>query len=313
MYDFIGDVHGHAVELKLLLQKLGYNSSAHKEFERNTRKVFFLGDYIDRGNYQSETIEIVRGMVKKGNAIALMGNHEFNAIAYSIKSKDCNDFLRPHNKKNNLQHEAFLKEYEFGSADYFDVINWFKTLPIYVETDEFRAVHACWNSRAIDNVSKYLNSDNSLKEEYFAKAATGENDLYTDMEILLKGLEVDLPTGESFKDKDGITRKKVRCKWWDLSLRSFKDCAIAPKETLNNLPHTEISDEVLERYKGEKPVFFGHYWHKDVAPKPLSKKAICLDYSIGKDDPIAKLACYRHDGENELCRSKTVWIDKNFS
>jgi predicted MPP superfamily phosphohydrolase len=43
--------------------------------------VIFLGDYIDRGPEIQKVLQIVRGMVDRGNAIALMGNHEFNAMA----------------------------------------------------------------------------------------------------------------------------------------------------------------------------------------------------------------------------------------
>jgi hypothetical protein len=313
MFDFIGDIHGHAPELKKLLIKLGYSHNTDNVWEHESRKAFFLGDYIDRGSHQKETIEIVRSMVRAGNAVAIMGNHEFNAVAYSMKSERGNDYLRPHNEKNYKQHKAFLNEYEFGSDEYREVVEWFKTLPIYIETDSFRAIHACWNTKALYNISDYLNDDNTLKDEYFAQAATDGNSLYTDIEILLKGLEVNLPNGESFKDKDGITRRNVRCKWWDPCLKTFKECAIAPKETINNLPHTEISEDILERYYGDKPVFFGHYWYVEEAPKPLSDKAICLDYSVGKDEPLAKLACYRFDGENELSDNKTVWINKTLA
>ena len=99
MYDLIGDIHGHGQELKALLLKLGYELTdegwAHRE-----RKVIFLGDYIDRGPEQRESVNIVRSMVETGNALAIMGNHEFNAIGFSTLASDGKSFLRPHTDQN---------------------------------------------------------------------------------------------------------------------------------------------------------------------------------------------------------------------
>ncbi len=47
----------------------------------------FVGDYIDRGPAQVETIEIVRRMVDKGTARAIMGNHALNAIAWVTEKR----------------------------------------------------------------------------------------------------------------------------------------------------------------------------------------------------------------------------------
>lgn len=86
MIDFIGDVHGHADKLQELLIKMNYTDKdgcyAHPE-----RKVLFVGDYIDRGPQILQTLEIVKGMVERGNAIALMGNHEYNALCFTMKKK----------------------------------------------------------------------------------------------------------------------------------------------------------------------------------------------------------------------------------
>jgi len=48
MYDFIGDIHGHASELVDLLAALG--CSKHKGvYKHHERRAIFLGDFIDRG------------------------------------------------------------------------------------------------------------------------------------------------------------------------------------------------------------------------------------------------------------------------
>ena len=84
MIDLIGDIHGHADKLEALLLKLGYQKNkcvySHPE-----RKILFVGDYIDRGPKIRETLEIVRSMVESENAIALMGNHEYNALCFHFQ------------------------------------------------------------------------------------------------------------------------------------------------------------------------------------------------------------------------------------
>lgn len=42
-----------------------------------------------------KTIDIVYKMVTNEHAFAVIGNHEFNAIAYSLFDKNKADFLRP--------------------------------------------------------------------------------------------------------------------------------------------------------------------------------------------------------------------------
>ena len=84
MYDIIGDIHGHADKLEELLLKLGYTKN-HKQYSHRERKALFLGDYIDRGPKSHEVLKIVKHMVDGGHAIALMGNHEYNAICFHTK------------------------------------------------------------------------------------------------------------------------------------------------------------------------------------------------------------------------------------
>jgi predicted MPP superfamily phosphohydrolase len=94
MTDLIGDIHGHADKLEELLLKLGYKKSkgAYSHLER---KVLFVGDYIDRGPKIRETLEIVKSMVESENAIALMGNHEYNALCFHFQETE-GGHLRKH-------------------------------------------------------------------------------------------------------------------------------------------------------------------------------------------------------------------------
>src|SRR5580698_10478010 len=101
-FDIIGDIHGHADKLKGLLSKLGYELTG-KGYRHPERKAFFVGDYIDRGPQIKETLEIVRFMVENDQAIALRGNHEYNALCFHFQETD-GGHLRKHLIKNIIQH-----------------------------------------------------------------------------------------------------------------------------------------------------------------------------------------------------------------
>ena len=65
-YDVIGDVHGHAEALKDLLSAMGYKEM-RGHWSHPTRQAVFVGDFIDRGPLQVETVELVRAMVESGS------------------------------------------------------------------------------------------------------------------------------------------------------------------------------------------------------------------------------------------------------
>ena len=62
MYDFIGDIHGHADELEKLLTKLGYGKK-DGTWSHVSRIVVFLGDYIDRSPKQRESVAMISANV----------------------------------------------------------------------------------------------------------------------------------------------------------------------------------------------------------------------------------------------------------
>src|SRR5690606_29120708 len=135
MYDVIGNIHGYADALKRLLTKMGYRR-CDGVWQHPERKVVFLGDFIDRGPQQVETLEIALDMVENGTALAVMGNHEFNAVAFATPHPDKpGEYLRPHTEKNLRQHEAFLAQIGKDESLYRRVISRFKALPLYLDLD----------------------------------------------------------------------------------------------------------------------------------------------------------------------------------
>ena len=109
-YDIVGDIHGHAHEMKALLAGLGYGRH-ERGYRHPERKVLFVGDFVDRGPAIGEVFEIVRSMVDANDALAVMGNHEYNAIAFHTPKPGKQDaWFRHHSEKNLKQHYETLKQ-----------------------------------------------------------------------------------------------------------------------------------------------------------------------------------------------------------
>ena len=83
-FDLIGDIHGCAGETEILLEKLGYRVGSQGPEGRRSydishphgRKPVFLGDMVDRGPRSPDVMRLVMGMVKRGDALAVVGNHD---------------------------------------------------------------------------------------------------------------------------------------------------------------------------------------------------------------------------------------------
>lgn len=83
-FDIIGDVHGCAQELELLLERLGYRVAwlEDRGDRRATvtppagRKAVFVGDLVDRGPNSPDCLRIAMSMVEAGDAYCVQGNHE---------------------------------------------------------------------------------------------------------------------------------------------------------------------------------------------------------------------------------------------
>lgn len=67
-------------------------------------------------------------------------------------------YLRPHTPENHIQHRAFLDQLNEGSAAYFSAIDWFQTLPVYLDLDGLRMVHACWHQPSLDLLRHHLSA-----------------------------------------------------------------------------------------------------------------------------------------------------------
>lgn len=299
-YDVIGDIHGQADKLHGLLQQLGYHDTAGA-YRHPDRTAIFVGDFIDRGPRQVESVMTVRRMVDAGSAMAIMGNHEFNAIAWHTPHPtNEDDFLRTHTgvlgQKNRAQHGAFLSEVESNPQLHQEIIDWFLTLPLWIDLPGVRVVHACWHQGYMDALRPHLTQTHQLSRDLMVPASTSGAMEFRTVEGLTKGLEVNLPDGYMFNDKDGHARHNVRIRWWDANATTYRALAMMEDELRERLPDMAIANDVRSPYDEAKPVFFGHYWMKG-RPRVQSPTTACVDYSAALDGP---LVAYRWDGEPTL-------------
>jgi hypothetical protein len=293
MYDIIGDIHGFATPLERLLTQMGYSEKGGV-WKHPTRQVIFVGDFIDRGTEIRKVLQIVRAMIDGGHALAVMGNHEYNALAYAYQQPD-GSYLRPHTSNNLKQHENTLAAFSHHPAEWEDWLRWFYTLPLFLDLGELRVVHACWDQEHIDWLKQHF--DGRLTEELLVQSHVRGSQAYIAIEETLKGKEINIPEHCAWSDKDGHFRTANRVKWWKESTHATHG------ELLFNCPdllkdQALPADLKLEIYPEEAPpVFFGHYWLEDKWPVIQSQNVVCIDYSIARG---GSLAAYRWSGEKVL-------------
>ena len=314
--DVIGDIHGQDIKLEALLRHLGYTPHGRGYRPPQGRRALFLGDLIDRGPGQMRVLEIVRAMVEADDARCIMGNHEFNAIAYVVPDPRGNgEFYRPNRGgsrkavKNRAQHAEFLAQAGEGSRAHRAWVDWFRTLPVCLDLGGLRVVHGCWDDRAVSALQAAgwkpgVALDDELLDAVHRKEGNGEeSELMRARKLLTCGLELALPPGKVIS-KDGLTFDNVRIANWRDWATSLREVALVPAGQEDLLRDLEWpADLVITRIEGA-PVFVGHHWFTG-HPVIESPKLACLDWSAAKDGP---LVAYRWDGESELRNEKLAWV-----
>ncbi|MBY0287307.1 MAG: metallophosphoesterase [Mycobacteriaceae bacterium] len=322
-YDVIGDVHGCATKLEALLTTLGYEiADADSTYRHPLRRAIFVGDLIDRGDEQLRVLQLAKRMVDAGSAQIVMGNHEFNAIAYDTEwPHGSGKYLRPHDDPGNLyseknfkQHRNFLDQVTGENRRYY--LDWFKTLPLWLDLGALRVIHSCWHADSIAVVEQRCGSNTPFTElEHLVSANSHGDPLYHAVETLLKGPEISLVDhGQlEYHDKDGIPRDNARVQWWNSNARTLREIAemggrftTATGDTYPPLPDLELANSARAYvYSATVPVVYGHYWRQGV-PKhrdAWTDYTACVDFSAVKG---GALTAYRWSGEKRICPDNYV-------
>lgn len=252
--DIVGDVHGEIDALRALLGHLGYSKDgSHPE----GRRLVFLGDLTDRGPDSPGVIDLVQSFVEAGHAQCVLGNHDLNILLKHVKHDN---------------HWFFGEEWSLDGSDEptpavladdgvrQTVINFFQTLPLVLERDDVRVVHACWDDSMVEIVRQSSNvvtlyrqykdqidADHSRQPQLDELTKELEHQNRNPVKVLTSGKErrVESPFYAS-----GKWRQTERVPWWD-------------------------------EYQDETYCVFGHYsFYKDQTE--LAGRALCADFSVAK-------------------------------
>lgn len=278
-YAIIGDVHGMLEPLERLLTQFGFTYE-QGVYQHNHYKAVFLGDLVDRGQHQRGVLELVRNMVDAGHAHAVMGNHEHNAVGYYWRHPKTNKYLVPHKTFRTKMHAAVLNDYPLQGDDTHDIMEWMSRLPVYLELDGFRALHACWHDVSVEALQPFLNEQNQLHPEAFIESFDKTTPVYKPLSRLIRGATIKMPRGSGIVDDFGNTHKNVRVQWWRNNYQSWDELLTRESDIRQArglvLPEGYLDDHVYAA--DSPPVFFGHYWLKGT-PEHLSENIACMDYS----------------------------------
>lgn len=139
----VGDIHGCYNELKELIVEL----KTKKEYNKDTDRLIFIGDYIDRGRDSDKVIKYIRELQRDNDkVIALKGNHEDMCVNYYKYRED--------NWKYNGGN-ATIKSFH-GHKQLMQNLTWMENLPLYYEDDYFVYVHAGIDvDKPLDKQSNY--------------------------------------------------------------------------------------------------------------------------------------------------------------
>ncbi|BAN47773.1 metallophosphoesterase [Metapseudomonas resinovorans] len=308
-YDLIGDVHGCAHTLERLLDRLGYRK--HGDVWRHPQRMaLFLGDIIDRGPRIREALHLVHDMVEAGQALCIMGNHEYNALGWSTPAPPGSgkQFVREHTPRHGRLIKETLEQFEGHPADWHDFLGWFYELPLFLDGGRLRMVHACWDGQMIDALRE-MHPDGRINETFLKAAADPTSFASRVFDRLLRGTDLPLPGGMTLTSSDGFTRSVFRTKFWAEDPQTYGDVVFQPDalpEQVASQPLSKAHKSRLLSYSPQEPILFvGHYWRRG-RPAPIRANLACLDYSAVM---YGKLVAYRFDQESRLDPDKFVWVE----
>jgi hypothetical protein len=256
----------------------------------------------------------VYDMVAAGQALCIMGNHEFNALAWSTPAAPGSgrQFVREHTPRHARLIKQTLEQFEAYPTEWQSFVSWFYQLPLFIDAGHFRVVHACWDDSLIEPLRAQF-ADGCIDEHFLQAAAVHGSFASTALDRLLRGTDMRLPHGLTLTSDDGFTRAHFRTKFWEENPQTYGDIVFQPDalpELAAQMPLSESQKTELLKYPADQPLLFvGHYWRSG-NPAPIRSNLACLDYSAVLN---GKLVAYRLDQETRLDASKFVWVDVDSS
>ena len=140
--DIVGDIHGEYDALVQLLAHLGYD---HEGNHAEGRRLVFVGDFCDRGPDSPSVLGLVGGMLQSGKAHGVLGNHEINLLRQDAKDGS-GWFFDSRIASDQPKYAPFARMPKADTPRMLETLN---QLPIALEREDLRIVHAAWIPESI--------------------------------------------------------------------------------------------------------------------------------------------------------------------
>jgi hypothetical protein len=313
--DVIADVHGELDALLALLHRLGV------DVERGTarRPLVFVGDLVDRGPDSVGVVEVFARLQDAGLAFGVLGNHELNLLG-GLRREGNHWFFG-----DDEHAQVDGGRVPFGSRRATDddrarIAARLATLPLVLERDDLRVVHACWHEDALRSLPAE-GSPWDLSEQF---------DDETKADLRRRGVG-----DRAYAERSGFAQLKDERTVPPAALPAVTEAAVAlqmrnPIKVLTSGPEEAVGDG--ERFftggkwrytrrvrwwqapQGpDRATVVGHYWRRrdgqraggedlwhDVPPFAWVGRVLCIDYSVGRR--YVERHRGRHDGfSHGLC------------
>jgi hypothetical protein len=301
--DIIGDVHGEYAVLERLLAHLGYDADG---YSAQGRRLVFLGDLIDRGPDSPAVVDRVMSMADHGLAQCVMGNHELN-ILLGRPLPGNGWFIQPNPVED--PDEFHSEPVDEEKIDRY--LQFFRSLPLVLENESLRLVHACWHAPSISRLRRDMSlglSVTDLYREYEAdvgrKLKDAELAHMVDEENMFYSVALDDPQW-SAEILPAHAEAEIIAQMGN-PIRVLTTGAV----NIASTPHFAMGswrmadrNKWWESYTDDIPVIIGHFWRRfDDAAERISgvfgrdifegipshawmgvrKNVYCVDYSVGQ-------------------------------
>ena len=269
--DILGDIHGEIEGLLALLHHLGY---AENGIHPQGRRLVFVGDLTDRGPDSPAVVSLVHRLIDAGRAQCIVGNHELNILLG--ERKQGNAWLYGEKEEVLDRSGKKVRQSPADATIRGKVLDLFRHLPLALERDDVRVVHACWEPTFIDQARR----ENNVVAFY------RRHKEMVDAELEWKGIEDKTDRGLAHQNRNPVKM-----------LTSGPEERLATPFYAGGKERYEGRVRWWDNYRNESYCVFGHYWRLRLDgdtdgdhPFDDSKRyealgngrAMCIDYSAGK-------------------------------
>ena len=285
--DIVGDIHGEMDALQDLLKYLGYDrGGVHPQ----GRHLVFIGDLTDRGPDSPAVIELVSGLVSRGLAQCVLGNHELNLLRKARKEGNgwYFDDNQDHRKRKFLDSKPVDAE-KRSSIEVF-----LSSLPLALERADLRVVHAAWHAGSIDDIRSSTLSAIELYDVHHDRALRLGEDTGLAQRAKIEAHSI----GDGLTDPDSVPPLLPGLAALDALYQDANPVRIVTsglERVAERVFFASGKWRMVDRfpwwdeYRDATPVIIGHYWRW---PTAAARDA----YSRGEPDLFQKHAAHHWFG-----------------